>query len=57
MDRLEKVRPEEVTPKELVIVQCLGFRCAAYRDDQGKWREFCRDVLLPDNARIVEPAM
>jgi len=60
MDRLETVqtvRLEKVQPKDLVIVQCMGFRCAAYRDDQGKWREFCRDVVLPDNIRIMEPAM
>jgi len=31
---------------EVVIVQCDGFRCMAFRDPQGKWRDyFHRDEL------------
>jgi hypothetical protein len=37
------------------LVQGVGFRCTAYRDPQGKWREaYSGDELLGD-IRIFEP--
>jgi hypothetical protein len=44
---------EPALREELHVVQCLGFRCAAYRDAQGKWRDVGRGDLLPEPVRII----
>jgi DNA-binding NtrC family response regulator len=33
---------------EPVLVQCDGFRCLAYLDPEGKWREYKNSKELPD---------
>ncbi len=42
-------------PKEgaLVIVQCEGFRCMAFRDGQGKWIDAVHRTELPRVIRVV----
>ena len=36
------------------IVQCDGYRCLAYVDGEGKWRNVANDVLVPQVTEIVE---
>jgi CheY-like chemotaxis protein len=31
-----------------VMVQCKGFRCLGYLDQDGKWRDFARSTELPE---------
>jgi hypothetical protein len=43
-------RPTNRTP---TIVQCQGYRCAAYQDEAGRWRNFWNGDLLPEPVRTV----
>jgi hypothetical protein len=36
------------------IVQCDGYRCLAYVDGEGKWRNVADDLLVPKVSEIVE---
>jgi hypothetical protein len=35
------------------LVQCEGFRCMAYKDADGVWREAYRGDAIPEVIRIV----
>jgi signal transduction histidine kinase len=35
-------------------VKCPGFRCLAYRNDGGAWRDYYRHELLPEPVEILE---
>jgi hypothetical protein len=37
-----------------VQVQCDGFRCLAYRDKDGTWKDFHTGKTLTGNVRIIE---
>ena len=37
------------TMENAIYVRCAGFRCLAYRDLEGKWRNFFTLELLPGN--------
>ena len=37
-----------------VQVQCEGFRCLAYYDENGKWLDFHTDKPLVDEVRLIE---
>jgi hypothetical protein len=39
--------------KELVWVQCKGYRCLAYSDATGKWINFYNDKKLTDFVKII----
>jgi hypothetical protein len=39
--------------KELVWVQCKGYRCLAYLDITGKWMNFYTGKKLKDFVRII----
>ena len=45
---------EVLRPGTRALVQCEGFRCLAYLDEQGTWRENERDEPLPKILKIVE---
>jgi hypothetical protein len=36
-----------------VQVQCLGFKCMAYRDKEGKWMDFFTRKFLPGVLGVV----
>ena len=36
-----------------VLVQCRGFRCLAFRDADGKWRDANRKQELPEVLKVV----
>jgi hypothetical protein len=36
-----------------VQVQCIGFKCMAYRDDDGKWMDFFTRKFLPGVLGVV----
>lgn len=38
---------------EVALVQGKGFRCLAYRDKQGKWRDYVRRKELPDPITVI----
>ena len=33
-----RIDPKAIPAGMMVLVQCDGFRCLAYRDEDGKWR-------------------
>jgi hypothetical protein len=35
------------------IVQCSGFRCMAYRDSRGKWRDYFNGDELQGEVAII----
>jgi len=35
------------------VVQCRGFRCLAYRDKDGKWRDVAHQEELPDVLEVL----
>ena len=39
---------------EVALVQCNGYRCMAFRDRQGKWRNYFRGDELQGVVRIIE---
>ncbi len=39
---------------EFFMVQGMGFRCMAYRNEDGKWRGAFDNVELPGAVRILE---
>jgi hypothetical protein len=39
-----------------VHVQCEGFRCLAYRDEQGNWIDFASGKPLSGAVRVIEDA-
>jgi hypothetical protein len=38
------------------IVQCVGFRCMAYRDSSGKWRDYFNDDEIPGEVDVISEA-
>ena len=41
-----KAQTWQVPVGQMVMVQCEGFRCLAYRDRDGKWRDAIRNSEL-----------
>jgi len=37
-----------------VWVQCPGFRCLAYLDEDGKWRTFFNSEVLPATVIVID---
>jgi hypothetical protein len=37
-------------------VQCVGYRCMAYRDFSGKWRDFFNDDEIEGEVTIISEA-
>jgi hypothetical protein len=55
-DHLRASKPDDLLPAmgEQVLVQAEGFRCLAFRDKDGKWRNaFSRDEL-PGTIRVIK---
>ena len=38
------------------IVQCVGFRCMAYRDSKGQWRDYFNDDEIVGEVTIISEA-
>lgn len=38
-----------------VQVQCVGFKCMAYRDSEGRWVDFFSRKFLPRVLGVVPP--
>ena len=38
------------------IVQCVGFRCMAYRDSKGQWRDYFNDDEIAGEVTIISEA-
>jgi hypothetical protein len=38
---------------EIALVQGEGFRCMAYRDKEGKWRDYIRRMELPGKITVI----
>jgi hypothetical protein len=38
---------------EPVIVQCANYRCMAYRDREGRWRDWFYKDELPGNVEVI----
>jgi hypothetical protein len=36
------------------LVQCPGFRCLAYRDEHGRWRDAYSHELLPEVLSVLQ---
>ena len=51
----EKVERDEkfLPPAAPVYVQCPGFRCMAYRDERGQWRNYHSRELLTNVLGLV----
>jgi len=46
---------EETSPTVVPVqVQCEGFRCLAYRDKDGTWKDFHTGKTLVGNVRVIE---
>ena len=51
--------PTELTPKpvpppgEHVLVRCPGFRCLAYKDADGNWRDSHHGEILPNVIEVL----
>jgi hypothetical protein len=41
------------TNKDLVWVQCKGYRCLAYLDSTGKWINFYTGEILTDFVKVI----
>ena len=39
---------------EFFMVQCVNFKCMAYRDQDGKWRGALDNLELPGFVRVLE---
>jgi hypothetical protein len=49
---VQKSKPMDVSP---VCVQTEGFRCLAYRDEKGKWRNYYGGAELKGTVRVIAP--
>ena len=38
-----------------LVVKCFGVRCLAYRDGNGRLRDFWRGALLPGPVLVLDP--
>lgn len=36
------------------LVRCAGYRCMAYKDKQGQWRNYFSHEPLPEPVEVVE---
>jgi hypothetical protein len=46
--------PEKVRPSgHMVWVQCKGYRCLAFRDEQDRWVNFYSGERLTDFVRVI----
>ncbi len=50
-----KVQPPEKAPLSgrMVWVQCKGYRCLAFRDEQDRWVNFYNGERLTDFVRVI----
>ena len=53
-----KQRPDKGEMKlpplgKVVMVRCSGFRCLAYRDKAGIWRDLAHDEKLPEVLEVL----
>ena len=47
-------KPAIIRPGARALVQCRDFRCLAYCDDKGVWRDSERGEVLPEVLKILE---
>ncbi len=47
------VRKLPAPREKAFIVQCINFRCMAYRDTRGKWRDYFNGDELPSDVTII----
>ena len=48
-----KTEVPDSNPKDLVWVQCEGYRCLAYLDAKGKWINFYTGEKLTENFTVI----
>jgi hypothetical protein len=44
----------QIRTNEHVVVRCEGFRCLAYRDAEGKWRNAVQHQELPPVLEVIQ---
>ncbi|HXS69921.1 MAG TPA: hypothetical protein VN761_13835 [Candidatus Polarisedimenticolia bacterium] len=56
---LEKKRQKEIPPDigRAVLVQADGFRCMAFRDSKGQWRNYFSGDLLPETVKVLDDSV
>jgi hypothetical protein len=54
-ETVQRVRPQKSRGQPF-IVQCVGFRCMAYRDSSGKWRDYFNDDEITGEVSIISAA-
>jgi hypothetical protein len=54
-ETMTRKRPAGLRGKPF-IVQCVGFRCMAYRDTAGKWRDYFNDDEIQGEVTIISAA-
>jgi hypothetical protein len=52
---LQRKQPQRVKGQPF-IVQCEGYRCMAYRDSSGKWRDYFNDAEIIGEVSIISAA-
>ena len=49
---MDQERNEELLVRgHAILVQCPAFRCMAYRDREGKWRNYFSDEVLKGDVK------
>ena len=48
-----RLEEEKGRPAEAVQVKCSGFRCLAYRDEDGRWRDYWKRTPLPEPVEVL----
>jgi hypothetical protein len=54
-ETIQRKRPE-YTKRQAFIVQCVNYRCMAYRDSAGKWRDYFKDDEIVGEVTIISAA-
>jgi hypothetical protein len=55
MEKEQERQPDSpVWVRDAVLVQCRSFRCMAYRDSAGTWRNYFNDDELQGEVRVLE---
>jgi hypothetical protein len=52
---MQRKRPKQFKGQSF-IVQCAGYRCMAYRDSSGKWRDYFNDDEITGEVSIISAA-
>lgn len=53
----ERVQGQRIAVGEPMWVQCEGYRCLAYQNEQGEWRSFHNGAKLNKVVRVLHDAI